>query len=133
MVLGPSETPVLRTRPQPLSARPESESFMSMIRRRIRCIAPTFRLPFPFRGERYLKAFFFATFLILAALSGVAWKIAPDRGSGDKTPLIWCSDDNPFRRAQMTPFNHLYPQYEVRLDPANTYIEKIIVQSLAGV
>jgi len=80
-----------------------------------------------------LKAFFFATFLLLAALSGVAWKIAPDRIAGNKTTLIWCSDDNPLRRAQMNPFNQLYPQYQLQLDPANTFVEKIIVQSLAGV
>ena len=80
-----------------------------------------------------MTRFFLATFLILLALSGVAWKLTPDDTAGGKIPLIWCSDDNPLRRGQMIPFNRQYTQYDLRLDPANAYIEKIIVQSIAGV
>jgi len=47
--------------------------------------------------------------------------------------LIWCSDDNPVRREQIRLFNRLYPEYRVRLDPQNSTMDKIIVQSLAGV
>lgn len=47
--------------------------------------------------------------------------------------LVWCSDDNPVRREQIRLFNRLYPDYYLRLDPQNAGMEKVIVQSLAGV
>lgn len=47
--------------------------------------------------------------------------------------LIWCSDDNPVRREQIRLFNRMHPEYHLRLDPQNSSLEKIIVQSLAGV
>src|SRR5438477_9821423 len=72
-------------------------------------------------------------FLALLALSALAWEIRPAPPPSGKTPLIWCSDDNPLRRAQIEPFNALYPQYDLRLDPTNSEMEKVIVQSLAGV
>lgn len=47
--------------------------------------------------------------------------------------LVWCSDDNPVRREQTRLFNRLHPDYLLRLDPQNSTMEKVIVQSLAGV
>jgi multiple sugar transport system substrate-binding protein len=80
-----------------------------------------------------MKRVFGGVFLGLILLSVVAWKIQPDLGQEGKIPLVWVSDDNPARREQIRLFNRLYPQYDLRLDPTNTGMEKVIVQSLAGV
>jgi ABC-type glycerol-3-phosphate transport system substrate-binding protein len=80
-----------------------------------------------------VKSFFLITFLLLLALTAIAYTLVPNPADSGKTPLIWCSDDNPLRHAQLDPFNRLYPQFDLRLDPANALVEKIIVQSLAGV
>ena len=79
-----------------------------------------------------MKYVFLIGFGVLAALSGVVWILQPQPASG-RVELIWCSDDNPARREQIELFNRLYPQYTVRLDPMNSNMEKVIVQSLAGV
>jgi multiple sugar transport system substrate-binding protein len=80
-----------------------------------------------------MKAFFTATFCVLVLLSAVAWRIQPKATGGSKIPLVWVSDDNPTRREQIALFNRTHPQYDLRLDPANGGLEKVIVQSLAGV
>lgn len=80
-----------------------------------------------------MKLVFGGVFLGLILLSVVAWKIQPEPGAEGKIPLVWVSDDNPARREQIRLFNRLHPQYELRLDPTNTGMEKVIVQSLAGV
>src|SRR5438874_10310875 len=80
-----------------------------------------------------VKAFFVATLAALALLSLAAWKIAPRADTSGRISLIWCSDDNPLRRAQIDPFNQLHPQYNLQLDPANAGMEKVLVQALGGV
>jgi len=80
-----------------------------------------------------MKAVFIGVLIVLIFLSLVAWQIQPGASSDGKIPLIWVSDDNPARREQVGLFNRLYPQYDLRLDPNNTGMEKVIVQSLAGV
>ncbi len=49
-----------------------------------------------------------------------------------KKPVVWVSDPSPARQEQLELFNRLYPEYALRLDPANTDMQKVIVQSLAG-
>src|SRR5262245_59114439 len=71
--------------------------------------------------------------LLLLALSALAWSIAPKGTSSGKTQLIWCSDDNPLRGVQIDGFNRLYPQYDLQLDPSNSGMEKVIVQSIGGI
>jgi len=80
-----------------------------------------------------LRAFFAGTFLVLLLLSAVAWRLQPRADMAGKTPLVWVSDDNPTRREQIALFNRLHPDLALRLDPGNTGMEKVIVQSLAGV
>src|SRR4051794_17996641 len=80
-----------------------------------------------------MKLFFLVSLAALLALSGIAWTMAPRDNLAGRTKLIWCSDDNPLRRAQIDPFNALYPQYHLQLDPGNAGIEKVLVQCLAGV
>src|SRR5260370_3309846 len=57
----------------------------------------------------------------------------PEALAKGKTPLVWVSDDNPARRGQIALFNRLYPQYQLRLDPSNSGMEQVIVQSLGEV
>lgn len=66
-------------------------------------------------------------------LSGVAYSIRPRDSYVGKTPLVWTSDDNPARREQVALFNKLHSEYILRLDPDNSTMEKVIVQSLGGV
>lgn len=80
-----------------------------------------------------MKLVFLGVFGGLLLLSLIAWHIQPEVGAKGKIPLVWCSDDNPARREQIKLFNDTHPQYDLRLDPSNTGMEKVIVQSLAGV
>jgi multiple sugar transport system substrate-binding protein len=80
-----------------------------------------------------MKSTFLAIFSGLVLLSIIAWEMRPERANSGKIPLIWVSDDNPARRDQVRLFNQLNPEYELRLDPDNTGVQKIIVQSLASV
>ncbi len=80
-----------------------------------------------------MKKFFVFTFFFLIVLSVVAWKIQPPPNPPGKTELTWVSDDNPARRGQIALYNQLYPKDILKLDPDNSGMEKVIVQSLAGV
>jgi len=79
-----------------------------------------------------MKYVFGGSFLVLIALSVVAWLWQP-RDTDQRIRLIWVSDDNPLRREQIAVFNRLYPRYHLELDPQNGGMEKVVVQSLAGV
>jgi multiple sugar transport system substrate-binding protein len=87
----------------------------------------------PVPQERTLKTFFLITFALLILLSFIAWKSAPSSGDASRTQLVWTTDDNPLRRAQIEPFNRLYPSLHIDIDPSNAELEKVLVQSLAGV
>jgi multiple sugar transport system substrate-binding protein len=80
-----------------------------------------------------VKLVFVGTFVALVLLSVAAWRMQPEALAKGKTPLVWVSDDNPARRGQIALFNRLYPRYQLRLDPSNGGMEKVIVQSLGGV
>ncbi|NOY81564.1 MAG: extracellular solute-binding protein [Kiritimatiellaeota bacterium] len=80
-----------------------------------------------------MKGVFLGVFLCLVLLTFVAWRLRPAPAPPGKIPLTWVSDDNPARREQIALFNRLHPDYLLRLDPGNTGMEKVIVQSLAGV
>ena len=80
-----------------------------------------------------MKAFFAATFAGLILLSLVAWSTKPRPIDPEKIQLTWTSDDNPRRRAQIDPFNRLYPQLHLELDANNADLDKVVVQSLSGV
>src|SRR5262245_29525871 len=80
-----------------------------------------------------MKSFFVISFVALVLLSLIAWTTQPKPIERTKIQLVWTSDDNPFRRAQLAPFNDIYPRYHLELDPGNVELEKVIVQSQAGV
>src|SRR5690349_9102935 len=80
-----------------------------------------------------MKLFFSVTFAVLVLFSVVAWQMTPKPLQEGKTLLVWSSDDNPARREQIDLFNKENPQYHLVLDPNNTGMEKVVVQSIAGV
>ncbi|HEY1686953.1 MAG TPA: extracellular solute-binding protein [Tepidisphaeraceae bacterium] len=80
-----------------------------------------------------MRLFFAVLFLILIVASVFAWRLEPAAVRNGKTVLTWTTDDNPNRRAQIAPFEKAYPSDVVNLDPNNAEVEKVIVQSLAGV
>ncbi len=80
-----------------------------------------------------MKVTYALSLVVLLILSTVAYLIQPRREVEGRLVLTWTSDDNPARREQIDLFNELHPQYELRLDPSNVGMEKVIVQSLAGV
>ena len=80
-----------------------------------------------------MKSFFLATLAALILLSLVAWSTKPRPADPSKVQLIWSSDDNPTRYAQIDLFNEIFPRNHLQLDPDNAEPEKVIVQSLAGV
>ena len=75
---------------------------------------------------------FYVAGLCLLLLSAVAFAIRPAEGDA-RTPLVWVSDDAPTRRLTIELFERLHPDIDVRLDPDNSGMEKVIVQSLGGV
>jgi multiple sugar transport system substrate-binding protein len=80
-----------------------------------------------------MRYVFAGVLAVLICLSIVAWAIRPGQGKEGKTPLVWVSDDNPARREQIELFNQLHPEYDLRLDPSNTGMQKVIVQCIGGV
>ncbi len=80
-----------------------------------------------------MKWVFTGAFALLILLSAVAWAVSPTQSDHGHTLLTWVSDDNPARREQIAAFNRQHPKLEVRLDPGNQSVEKVIVQSIGGV
>ncbi|HEY3330816.1 MAG TPA: extracellular solute-binding protein [Capsulimonadaceae bacterium] len=80
-----------------------------------------------------MKQLFAVIFVVLVLLSGVAKMLQPHVGATGKIDLVWTSDDNPARRDQIKLFNDLNPKYDCVLDPGNSQLQKVVVQSLAGV
>jgi multiple sugar transport system substrate-binding protein len=80
-----------------------------------------------------MKREFTVAFFGLLLASGIMWATQPETGHKGKIPLLWTSDDNPLRKDQMALFNREHPSDDLEIDPMNQGIEKVIVQSLAGV
>lgn len=80
-----------------------------------------------------MRALFVVCFLILVALSVVAWRLVPPVEEEGKTRLVWSTDPNPVRQAQVDLFNKLNPDLHLVIDPNNTDPQKVIVQSQGGV
>src|SRR5438876_813051 len=80
-----------------------------------------------------MKIFFTVTLAALLLLSLLAWSTKPRPVDPQKTQLVWSSDDNPRRRAQIDPFNRINPELHLELDPNNADLDKVVIQSLSGV
>lgn len=80
-----------------------------------------------------MKAAFLAMFVVLAVLSLIAGVTIPPPPGGNRTTLVWSTDNNPVRKDQADLFNRLNPDLYVTIDPNNTDQQKVIVQSIGGV
>jgi len=80
-----------------------------------------------------MRTFFGLALLALLALGGVAARLRPRPADPRTVPLVWASDDNPARRDQIDLYNRRHPGQTLSLDPNNTGLEKVVVQSIAGV
>ncbi|MCK4325792.1 extracellular solute-binding protein [bacterium] len=79
-----------------------------------------------------MKYFLISIFGILALWTLVTVALIPGKEAGDKTSLVWTTDPNPQREMQVDIFNKLYPDCSLRIDPDNSGVMKVVVQSSAG-
>lgn len=73
--------------------------------------------------------------LILAGLliwTAVMVQRIPTHSVQGEVVLTWTTDPNPQRIPQAERFSEMYPGYRLRIDPDNTDVMKVIVQSSAG-
>ncbi|MCW5941192.1 MAG: extracellular solute-binding protein [Fimbriimonadaceae bacterium] len=80
-----------------------------------------------------MRAVFAVGLLVLSVASVVLLATSPPAAPSDRAAVVWVSDENPLRQEQIARFNLLRPDRYVLLDPNNGGLEKIIVQTLAGV
>ena len=69
---------------------------------------------------------------ILAIWTMIAIGLIPSDSDSGKTPLVWTTDPNPQRDSHVVWFNKLNSDCELRIDPANAQVMKVVVQSSAG-
>ncbi len=69
----------------------------------------------------------------LGLLSVAVWRAQPGPDTSGRRELVWVTDDNPTRQAQLGVFEASDHRYRVVLDPDNQGTEKVIVQCIAGV
>lgn len=72
-------------------------------------------------------------FGLLAVLSVLAKIWSPKEDLDGRIPLIWVSDNNPARTAQIDAFNEENPDLSLTLDFGNSGPQKIVLQSSSGV
>jgi len=72
-------------------------------------------------------------FAILVAFSVLAYFWRPAAGPSDKLSLVWVSDNNPARTAQINAFNQENPEVNLVLDFNNAGTQKIVLQAASGV
>jgi multiple sugar transport system substrate-binding protein len=71
--------------------------------------------------------------VVLLGLSVVAVWLKPGQVRSDRIVLSYSCVEFWAKREQVALFNRLNPKYEAQIDTGNTTMEKVIVQSLAGV
>jgi len=80
-----------------------------------------------------MKLIFGGCLVVLVLATVIAWHLSPKDVEDGRRRLVWTSDDNAARREQIDLFNRKNPDLLLTLDPGNLILEKIIVQSLAGI
>lgn len=81
-----------------------------------------------------MKQFFAISLALMTILSVAAWLLTPaSQGTKGQTHIVWATDNNPVRQAQVDLFNKLNPDLILTIDPMNANREKVIVQSIGGV
>lgn len=79
-----------------------------------------------------MKHLFALIAAVLLALSGATALLRPGP-EDERTKLVWVCDDSPVRREQVALFNAHHPDFRLVLDPQPLGMEKVVVQTLAGV
>jgi len=79
-----------------------------------------------------MKYIFAGGFLFMTVLTVFALSWTPPKPD-ERIELVWCTGDSPVFRRHIELFNSQCKNYRVVLDPFNGGLEKVIVQSLAGV
>ena len=79
-----------------------------------------------------MRTFLFASVATLILASVLVWMAQPSPTTDGRIVLTWVSDYNPARKAQAELFEKIHPNIKVNIDPDNSGVEKVIVQSLAG-
>ena len=80
-----------------------------------------------------MKKLFAVFLLVLLGLSAVALWLKPSRVRNGKIVLSYACPEFWAKREQVDLFNRLNPKYEVQIDAGNYDMDKVIVQSVAGV
>lgn len=80
-----------------------------------------------------MRKVFVVILCVLVGASYGAWRLQKGGDAGGRTRLVWVTTDDSTRREQVEMFNRENPDLWMTLDPGNFHMEKIIVQSLAGV
>lgn len=80
-----------------------------------------------------MRTFLLVCVVTLGAASLAVWKAQPSQSEDGRIVLTWVSDENPLRKQQAALYEKLHPNVKVNIDPQNNGVEKVIVQSLAGV
>ena len=80
-----------------------------------------------------MKLVFLMLFAALVVASVGVWLGQPNLAPAGQTPLVWATDDNPLRAGQIQLFDREHPKVDLILDSDDSDIEKVIVQSIAGV
>ena len=79
-----------------------------------------------------VRSFLIIIFSGLGILTAIAYAIIPAPSSDGRIPIVWTTDANPARELQVEWFNKLYPDNVLSIDPDNTGVMKVVVQSSAG-
>ncbi len=79
-----------------------------------------------------MKYFLLGVLALLSVLYIVAKATAPAKAIGDKIPLVWTTDPNPERVPQVDAFNKMFPDCHLSIDPDNSGVMKVVVQSSAN-
>ena len=82
-----------------------------------------------------MKIVFAVILTVLIALSLIAWALVPSRDRDGRLALIWVTDENPTRAEQCAIFAERFAGegLTVEIDPNNTGVGKIIVQTTGGI
>ncbi|MBN2642914.1 MAG: extracellular solute-binding protein [Victivallales bacterium] len=70
--------------------------------------------------------------LVLSIITGAAIMMIPPKDHSGKIHLSWATDACPERDHQVSTFNRLNPDYDLQIDPDNSGVMKVIIQSSAG-
>lgn len=86
----------------------------------------------------FMRTVFASVFVLLVLLTVWAVHSKPPPAPPGRVMLTWVTDNNPARQEQMRLFRDFCrrkgrPDIDIRLDPSNSGIDKIVVQSVGGV